>query len=138
MSTHASKVPSEPWRAGADMTIKQANVLVVDDDCVNRLLLARSLEHEGHRPTTAEDGNRALEILRAHSFDVVLLDVLMPEVDGFEVLAQMQADSELRRIPVIMISALEDIENVVRGIEHGRRGLPPEALQPSAPAGADQ
>ena len=118
MSTHASKVPSENWRAG-NMTIKKANVLVVDDDSVNRLLLARSLEHEGHRPTTAEDGNRALELLRRHSFDVVLLDVLMPEVDGFEVLAQMQADSELRRIPVIMISALEDIENIVRGIEHG-------------------
>jgi adenylate cyclase len=129
MSTHASKVPSETWRAG-NMTIKKANVLVVDDDSVNRLLLARSLEHEGHRPTTAEDGNRALELLRRHSFDVVLLDVLMPEVDGFEVLAQMQADSELRRIPVIMISALEDIENIVRGIEHGAEDYLPKPFNP--------
>jgi adenylate cyclase len=112
------------------MTTKQANVLVVDDDSVNRLLLARSLEREGHRPTTAEDGNRALELLRAQSFDVVLLDVLMPEVDGFEVLAQMQADSELRRIPVIMISALEDIENVVRGIEHGAEDYLPKPFNP--------
>jgi adenylate cyclase len=112
------------------MTVKQANVLVVDDDSVNRLLLAHSLEREGHRPTTAEDGNRALELLRAHSFDVVLLDVLMPEVDGFEVLAQMQADSELRRIPVIMISALEDIENVVRGIEHGAEDYLPKPFNP--------
>jgi adenylate cyclase len=112
------------------MTVKQANVLVVDDDSVNRLLLARSLEREGHRPTTAEDGNRALELLRAQSFDVVLLDVLMPEVDGFEVLAQMQADSELRRIPVIMISALEDIENVVRGIEHGAEDYLPKPFNP--------
>jgi adenylate cyclase len=130
MSTHASKVHSEPWRAGADMTVKQASVLVVDDDSVNRLLLARSLEHEGHRPTTAEDGHRALELLRARSFDVVLLDVLMPEVDGFEVLAQMQADSELRRIPVIMISALEDLENVVRGIEYGAEDYLPKPFNP--------
>jgi adenylate cyclase len=130
MSTHASKLPSDPWPAGAEVTVKKANVLVVDDDSVNRLLLARSLEHEGHRPTTAEDGNRALELLRAHSFDVVLLDVLMPEVDGFEVLAQMQADTELRHIPVIMISALEDIENVVRGIEHGAEDYLPKPFNP--------
>jgi adenylate cyclase len=121
-------MPSEPWRAGAD--VAQANVLVVDDDSVNRLLLARSLEHEGHRPTTAEDGSRALELLRADSFDVVLLDVLMPGVDGFEVLAHMQADSELRRIPVIMISALEDIESVVRGIELGAEDYLPKPFNP--------
>jgi adenylate cyclase len=108
------------------VAVKQANVLVVDDDSVNRLLLARSLEQEGHRPTTAEDGNRALELLHVDSFDVVLLDVLMPGVDGFEVLAHMQADGELRRIPVIMISALEDIENVVRGIELGAEDYLPK------------
>jgi adenylate cyclase len=112
------------------MAVTKANVLVVDDDSVNRLLLARSLEHEGHRSTTAEDGDRALELLHADSFDVVLLDVLMPRVDGFEVLAQMQADSELRRIPVIMISALEDIENVVRGIEHGAEDYLPKPFNP--------
>ena len=74
----------------------------------------------------AEDGNRALELLHVDSFDVVLLDVLMPGVDGFEVLAHMQADGELRRIPVIMISALEDIENVVRGIELGAEDYLPK------------
>jgi adenylate cyclase len=112
------------------VAVTQANVLVVDDDSVNRLLLARRLEHEGHRPTTAEDGVRALELLHADSFDVVLLDVLMPRLDGFEVLAQMQADSELRHIPVIMISALEDIENVVRGIEHGAADYLPKPFDP--------
>jgi adenylate cyclase len=108
----------------------RANVLVVDDDSVNRLLIARSLENERHRPTTAEDGRRALELLRTESFDVVLLDVLMPEVDGFEVLAQMQGDSDLRRIPVIMISALEDIESVVRGIELGAEDYLPKPFNP--------
>jgi adenylate cyclase len=108
----------------------EAHVLVVDDDSVNRLLLSRSLEQEGHRFATAEDGRRALEILRAESFDVVLLDVVMPEIDGFEVLAQMQADSELRHIPVIMISALEDMESVVRGIELGAEDYLPKPFNP--------
>ena len=112
------------------MAVTQAYVLVVDDDSVNRLVLSRSLEREGHRFATAEDGRRALELLRAESFDVVLLDVLMPEMDGFQVLAQMQADSELRHIPVIMISALEDTESVVRGIELGADDYLPKPFNP--------
>ena len=112
------------------MAVTQAYVLVVDDDSVNRLLLSRSLEREGHRFATAEDGRQALDLLRADSFDVVLLDVLMPKMDGFEVLAQMQADSELRRIPVIMISALEDTESVVRGIELGADDYLPKPFNP--------
>ena len=63
------------------------------------MLLARSLEREGHRVATAEDGQKALENLRAESFDVVLLDVLMPKMDGFEVLAQMQADRTCAESP---------------------------------------
>jgi adenylate cyclase len=112
------------------MGITQANVLVVDDDSVNRLLLSRSVEQEGHRCATAGDGRQALEILRTEAFDVVLLDVVMPEIDGFEVLAQMQADGELRHIPVIMISALEDIESVVRGIELGAEDYLPKPFNP--------
>jgi adenylate cyclase len=112
------------------VTPTQAHVLVVDDDSVNRLLLSRSLEREGHRFATAENGRRALEMLRADSFDIVLLDVVMPDVDGFEVLAQMQEDGELRHIPVIMISALEDIESVVRGIELGAEDYLPKPFNP--------
>jgi adenylate cyclase len=112
------------------MGITQANVLVVDDDSVNRLLLSRSVEREGHRCATAGDGRQALEILRREAFDVVLLDVVMPEIDGFEVLAQMQADGELRHIPVIMISALEDIASVVRGIELGAEDYLPKPFNP--------
>jgi adenylate cyclase len=96
-----------------------AHVLVVDDDPVNRLLLARSLEREGHRHAAAENGRQALEILRTEPFDVVLLDVLMPELDGYDVLAAMKADTQLRHVPVIMISALEDLDSVVRCIEMG-------------------
>jgi adenylate cyclase len=112
------------------VAVTQAYVLVVDDDSVNRLLLSRSLEREGHRFATAEDGRQALDLLRTDSFDVVLLDVLMPKMGGFEVLAQMQADSELRRIPVIMISALEDTESIVRGIELGADDYLPKPFNP--------
>jgi adenylate cyclase len=111
-------------------TATQAYVLVVEDDSVNRLLLARSLEREGHRVATAEDGQEALQRLGADSYDLVLLDVLMPKMDGFEVLAHMQESSDLRRIPVIMISALEDIESVVRGIEMGADDYLPKPFNP--------
>jgi adenylate cyclase len=124
------KTRSEPWLAGPDVARAGAYVLVVDDDSVNRLLLSRSLQREGHRFTIAQDGRRALEILHAESIDVVLLDVLMPEIDGFEVLAQMQADSELRHVPVIMISALEDMESVVRAIELGAEDYLPKPFNP--------
>jgi class 3 adenylate cyclase len=107
-----------------------ASVLVVDDDPVNRTLLARSLEREGHRHTTAENGRQAVELLRAEPFDAVLLDVLMPEMDGYEVLAEIQGDPGLRHIPVIMISALEDLESVVRCIEMGAEDYLPKPFDP--------
>jgi adenylate cyclase len=96
-----------------------AFVLVVDDDPVNRLLLSRSLEREGYRVETAEDGRGALEKLHAGPCDVILLDILMPELDGFQVLSEIEIDKDLRHIPVIVISAVEDMESVVRCIEMG-------------------
>ena len=66
-----------------------ARLLVVDDNKVNRLLLTRSLELQGHRVATAENGRVALEMLRSESFDLVLLDMEMPEMDGFQVLEQL-------------------------------------------------
>jgi class 3 adenylate cyclase len=107
-----------------------AHVLVVDDDPVNRSLLARSLEREGHRHAMAVNGRQALEMLRAQPFDVVLLDVLMPEIDGYDVLAAIEADIGLRDIPVIMISALEDLESVVRCIEMGADDYLPKPFDP--------
>ena len=101
------------------MTTAAASILVVDDDPINCMLLTRDLERQGHRVATAEDGVRALEALRAEPFDLVLLDVLMPELDGYETLAQIEGDETLRRVPVIMVSSLEDIESVVRCIETG-------------------
>jgi adenylate cyclase len=107
-----------------------AYVLVVDDDPVNRQLLSRILEREGHRFAVAEDGRRALELLRAEPFDIVLLDVVMPEMDGFETLAEIEADNELRHTRVIMVSALEDIDAVVRCIEMGADDYLPKPFNP--------
>jgi DNA-binding response OmpR family regulator len=101
------------------MTYASASALVVDDDPMNRMLLARTLEQEGHRVRVAENGRQALEMLRAQPFDVVLLDVLMPELDGCQALELIERDDALRHIPVIMISALDEVETVVRCIETG-------------------
>jgi adenylate cyclase len=107
-----------------------AYVLVVDDDPINRALLAKSLEREGHQHAMAEHGREALEKLRAEPFDIVLLDVVMPELDGYEVLRRIEDDPELRHVPVIMISALEDLDSVVRCIELGAEDYLPKPFDP--------
>jgi adenylate cyclase len=96
-----------------------ARLLVVDDNKVNRLLLTRSLELQGHSTASAENGRVALEMLRREPFDLVLLDMEMPEMDGFQVLEQLVSDRKLRDLPVIVTSSLEGIANVVRCIELG-------------------
>jgi class 3 adenylate cyclase len=101
------------------VTDVQASVLVVDDDAINRSILARGLELDGHRVSAAENGRQALDLLHAQPFDVVLLDVLMPELDGYDTLARIVDDEKLRHIPVIMVSALEEVESVARCLEMG-------------------
>jgi adenylate cyclase len=107
-----------------------STVLVVDDDPINRMLLERSLLQDGHAVTTAENGRQALDRIREHAPDVVLLDILMPGIDGFGVLEQIKADSSLRDIPVIMISALEDFDSVIRCIELGADDYLPKPFDP--------
>jgi adenylate cyclase len=97
----------------------QASVLVVDDDPVSRLMLTGSLERNGHHVTTAEDGPQGLDLVRSGSIDIILLDVLMPQMDGYGVLEQLKGDSELRHIPVIMVTSVDDIDSAVRCIEMG-------------------
>ena len=97
----------------------EGSVLVVDDNEVNRDLLARRLQRQGHVVTVAEDGLQALEMLRRDPFDLVLLDIMMPQMNGYQVLENLKADEKLRHIPVIMISAVDDIDSVVRCIELG-------------------
>ncbi len=107
-----------------------AYVLVVDDDPINRALLAKSLEREGHEHAMAEHGREALEKLRGEAFDIVLLDVVMPELDGYEVLRRIEDDPDLRHVPVIMISAVEDLDSVVRCIELGADDYLPKPFDP--------
>ena len=95
-------------------------ILVVDDNDDNRYALCRRLEHEGYGCyETAANGRIALERLAARPFDLVLLDIQMPELDGYEVLARMKADHILQHVPVIIISAVSELESVVRCIELG-------------------
>jgi len=97
-----------------------ARLLVVDDNEDNRYTLIMRLQVEGYENiTTAEDGEAALALLQAHEFDLVLLDVMMPKVDGYQVLKWLKDEGRLHNIPVIMISALNEIDSVVRCIELG-------------------
>jgi adenylate cyclase len=106
------------------------SVLVVDDDAVNRKMLTTLLEREGHRVTTAEDGRQALEALRDGAFDVVLLDIVMPEMDGYQVLDQMKDDDRLRLLPVIVITALDELDSAVKCIEMGADDYLPKPFDP--------
>ena len=100
-------------------TSAAGTILIADDNRVNRLLLARGLEHSGHAVVFAEDGEAALQLLRSRNFDLMLLDVLMPELDGYGVLEEVQGDPHLRDIPVIVTSSLDDLDSVVRCVEMG-------------------
>src|SRR6478672_6292901 len=107
-----------------------ARLLVVDDNKVNRLLLARNLELQGHSVASAENGRVCLDMLRRERFDIVLLDMEMPELDGFAVLEQMVGDLQLRDIPVIVTSSLEGMDNVVRCVELGAEDYLPKPVNP--------
>jgi signal transduction histidine kinase len=101
------------------MITDKGRILVVDDEMINRVLLSTNLQESGYDVEMAEDGQQALEMLGAQAFDVVLLDLLMPRLDGYQVLAQMKDDDGLRRIPVIVVSSIDDMESIARCIEMG-------------------
>jgi CheY-like chemotaxis protein len=100
-------------------TVEPGSLLVVDDTEINRDLLSRRLRRDGHTVTVAENGRQALELLRSVSFDLVLLDIIMPEANGLQVLEQLKADPRLRYLPVIMISALDEVGGVARCLQMG-------------------
>ncbi len=117
--THRKKPDSRPAISDNRLRVESGTLLVVDDNESNRNMLSRRLIRQNHAVEVAENGKRALEMLRARDFDLVLLDVMMPEMDGYEVLERMHADDKLRGIPVIMISALDQLDTAVRCIELG-------------------
>jgi two-component system sensor histidine kinase/response regulator len=109
----------------------QGLLLVVDDDAMNRDVLSRHLKRQGYDVAMAANGHAALEAVRAQAFDLVLLDIMMPEMDGYEVLLQLKADEALRHIPIIMISALSALDSVVRCIEMGADDYLPKPFNPT-------
>lgn len=106
------------------------HMLVVDDNRVNRLLLTHALEQNGHRVSTAENGRIAMDMLRAKTYDVILLDIDMPEMNGFEVLDALLKDDHLRDLPVIMTSASDELDRVVKCIEMGAEDYLVKPLNP--------
>ena len=101
------------------MTIDPARVLVVDDTPENRDLLSRRIVQMGHAVEFAEDGKQALAAMHKTAFDLVLLDIMMPQMNGYEVLEYLRKDATLRHVPVIVISALSELEE--RGAVHRTR-----------------
>ena len=117
--TTASKLPTE-----------HGSLLVVDDNEMSRDMLSRRLDRQGHMVAGAENGRQALEMIQTNSFDLVLLDVMMPELNGYQVLERLKADDTLRHIPVIMLSALDELDSVVRCIETGAEDYLPKPFNP--------
>jgi CheY-like chemotaxis protein len=96
-----------------------ANILIVDDDDLNRELLSQLVKKLGHHAATADNGRSALAMLMSRKYDLMLLDIMMPEMNGFQVLERVKADPDMRHVPVIVISALGEMQHVTRCIELG-------------------
>jgi sigma-B regulation protein RsbU (phosphoserine phosphatase) len=107
-----------------------ATILVVDDSEINRDLLSRQIEAQGHNVVTANNGQQALEMIQTGAYDLLLLDLIMPKMNGYQVLEWLR-NSEWRHIPVIMISALDEIDSVVKCIEMGAEDYLPKTFNPT-------
>jgi adenylate cyclase len=128
---HAPAGADQPERrATTPATTPGATILVVDDNEENRQLLVRRLSRQGHRVLTAAGGRDAMALLQGEPVDLVLLDVMMPDLDGPAVLERLKQDPERRHIPVLMISALDETASVVRSIELGAEDYLPKPCDP--------
>ncbi len=125
-----SQMQGEAPTTNQPLSFPASSLLVVDDNSMNRIMLSRYITKLGYRSSLVENGRQALEKLQAEQFDLVLLDVQMPEMDGYQVLEQMKADPRLRDIPVIMISAVDELESVVKCIELGAQDYLPKPFNP--------
>ena len=134
MPATTAAAPSAARETDADVATAGAStrgrILAVDDNADNRDVLVRRLTRDGYDVRQASGGNEALEMLGRESFDLVLLDVMMPEMDGYEVLGRIKADAASRDIPVLMISALGELDSVVRCIELGADDYLPKPFNP--------
>ena len=125
-----SQIQGETTTTNQSSSTPASSLLVVDDNSMNRIMLSRYITKLGYRPSLAENGRQALEKLQGEPFDLVLLDVEMPEMDGYQVLEHLKTNPRLRDIPVIMISAVEELESVVKCIELGAQDYLPKPFNP--------
>jgi two-component system cell cycle response regulator len=114
-----AETPAQPAQAGEDFDAANSSVLVVDDNAQNLELLVAYLETLGCKVTTASDGLEALEKIRRQEIDLVLLDIMMPRMSGFEVCRKLKSDPKTREIPIIMVTALNELGDIERGVESG-------------------
>jgi len=114
----------------AGVSKRQGRILIVDDDQFNREMMTRHLERQGHRVTAADSGRTALEALETAPFDIVLLDVMMPGMNGFQFLEALHGDPDLRDVSVIVVSSLEDTDSMARCIELGAEDYLPRDFEP--------
>jgi adenylate cyclase len=112
-------LPPLDTRNAPTESARPSRILVIDDNAANRDVLARRLTREGHEAVTATNGSTALELVAVREFDLILLDLIMPDMSGFEVLRRFKAAEHTRHVPVIVISALDELDSVVRCIEAG-------------------
>jgi len=108
----------------------QNKILIVDDEPFNVDYLEQELEDLGYDCINAANGQEALDLVSAESPDMILLDIMMPEMDGFEVLGRIKANENWRHIPVVVISALSDMDNITKGIELGADDFLPKPFDP--------
>jgi two-component system cell cycle response regulator len=125
-----SQMQGEATTTNQPSSTPASSLLVVDDNSMNRIMLSRYITKLGYRSSLAENGRQALERLQAEPYDLVLLDVQMPEMDGYQVLEHLKADPRLRDIPVIMISAVDELVSVVKCIELGAQDYLPKPFNP--------
>jgi two-component system, cell cycle response regulator len=125
-----SQMQGEATTTNQPLSFPASSLLVVDDNSMNRIMLSRYITRLGYRSSLAENGRQALEKLQGLPYDLVLLDVQMPEMDGYAVLEHLKADPRLRDIPVIMISAVDELESVVKCIELGAQDYLPKPFNP--------
>lgn len=111
--------------------MSKATVLIVDDEPFNIEVLEQAMEENDYRVLTASNGKEAWEKIQSDEPDLVLLDLMMPVMDGFEVLAKVKDDPMLRNIPIIIVSAEQDSKNVVKGIKQGAEDYLTKPVDPA-------
>ncbi len=113
-----SETPTDPAELG-DRKVTDSRILVVDDNAQNLELLVDNLDSLGCKVSTAKDGLEALDKVRNERCDLILLDIMMPRMSGFEVCRKLKSDPATRDIPILMVTALHELGDIERGVECG-------------------